>query len=43
MPLAVYIALESNLDVAVALSVILLLASFGLLLALRGIPFPARR
>ncbi len=42
MPLAVYIALESNLDVAVALSVILLLISFGLLLALRSIPFPAR-
>jgi molybdate transport system permease protein len=43
MPLAVYIALESNLDVAVALSVILLLVSFGLLLALRSIPFTARR
>ncbi len=36
MPLAVYIALESDLDAAVALSVILLLVSFGLLLALRS-------
>jgi len=43
MPLAVYIALESNLDVAVALSVLLLLVSFGLLLALRSVPFAARR
>jgi len=43
MPLAVYIALESNLDVAVALSVILLLVSFGLLLALRSVPFTARK
>jgi molybdate transport system permease protein len=43
LPLAVYIALESNLDVAVALSVILLLVSFGLLLALRSLPFAARR
>ena len=42
MPLAVYIALESNLDAAVALSVILLLVSFGLLLALRSTPFVPR-
>ncbi len=42
MPLAVYIALESNLDAAVALSVILLLVSFGLLLALRSTPFAPR-
>ncbi len=37
MPLAVYQALESDLDAAVALSVILLLFSFGLLLALRSV------
>jgi molybdate transport system permease protein len=43
MPLAVYIALESDLDVAVALSVILLLVSFGLLLALRSVPFTVRK
>ena len=42
MPLAVYIALESNLDVAVALSVILLLVSFSLLLALRSIRHTVR-
>lgn len=36
MPLAVYQALESDLEAAVALSVILLLFSFGLLLALRS-------
>lgn len=36
MPLAVYVALESDLDAAVALSAILLLASFGLLFALRS-------
>lgn len=36
MPLAVYIALESDLDAAVALSVILLLVSFSLLLALKS-------
>jgi molybdate transport system permease protein len=42
MPLAVYIALESNLNAAVALSVILLLVSFGLLLALRSTPFAPR-
>jgi molybdate transport system permease protein len=37
MPLAVYQALETDLDGAVALSVILLLFSFGLLLALRSV------
>jgi molybdate transport system permease protein len=37
MPLAVYQALESDLDAAVALSVILVLFSFGLLLALRSV------
>jgi molybdate transport system permease protein len=36
MPLAVYQALDSDLDAAVALSVILLLFSFGLLFALRS-------
>lgn len=36
MPLAVYQALEGDLEAAVALSVILLLFSFGLLLALRS-------
>jgi molybdate transport system permease protein len=37
MPLAVYQALDSDLDGAVALSVILLLFSFGLLFALRSV------
>ena len=36
MPLAVYEALQSDLDAAVALSVILLVVSFSLLLALRS-------
>ncbi|TMC61686.1 MAG: molybdate ABC transporter permease subunit [Chloroflexota bacterium] len=35
MPIAVYIAAESDLDTAVALSVVLLAVSFGLLFALR--------
>ena len=38
MPLAVYVALQSDLDTAVLLSVLLLIASFGLLLALRSAP-----
>ena len=38
MPLAVYVALQSDLDTAVLLSVLLLLVSFGLLLALRSAP-----
>ena len=38
MPLAVYVALQSDLDGAVLLSVILLLMSFGLLLGLRSAP-----
>ena len=38
MPLAVYMALQSDLEAAVALSVILLLVSFALLLALRLLP-----
>ena len=38
MPLAVYVALQSDLDGAVALSVLLLLMSFGLLLGLRSAP-----
>jgi molybdate transport system permease protein len=36
MPLAVYIALQTDLEAAIALSVILIALSFGLLLALRG-------
>jgi molybdate transport system permease protein len=43
MPLAVYQALENDLDGAVALSVILLLFSFGLLLALRSVRATWRR
>jgi molybdate transport system permease protein len=43
MPLAVYIAMESDLDAAVTLAVILLLVSLGLLLTLRTLPFAARR
>jgi molybdate transport system permease protein len=38
MPLAVYIALQSDLEASVALSVILLVFSFTLLLALRRVP-----
>jgi molybdate transport system permease protein len=38
MPLAVYVALQSDLDTAVVLSVILLLTSFGLLMGLRSAP-----
>lgn len=38
MPLAVYVALQSDLDGAVALSVLLLIMSFGLLLGLRSAP-----
>jgi len=38
MPLAVYVALQSDLDTAVVLSVLLLLTSFGLLLGLRTAP-----
>src|SRR5205823_5595074 len=38
MPLAVYIALQSDLDAAVVLSVLLLVMSFALLLALRSAP-----
>ena len=36
MPLAVYVALQSDLDAAVVLSVLLLVMSFGLLLGLRA-------
>jgi len=42
MPLAVYIALQTDLEAAVALSVILLVVSFGLLVALRAVPRGAR-
>jgi len=38
MPLAVYVAFESDLDAAVALSVLLLVMAFGLLLGLRAAP-----
>ncbi|MEO5618190.1 MAG: ABC transporter permease [Candidatus Eisenbacteria bacterium] len=38
MPLAVYVALQSDLDTAVLLSVLLLIMSFGLLLGLRAAP-----
>ena len=38
MPLAVYVSLQSDLDTAVVLSVLLLLVSFGLLLGLRSAP-----
>jgi molybdate transport system permease protein len=38
MPLAVYVALQSDLDAAVILSVLLLLMAFGLLLGLRSAP-----
>ncbi len=35
MPLAIYIGLESNLDSALALSMILIVVSFGILAAVR--------
>jgi len=38
MPLAVYVALQSDVDAAVALSVLLLVMAFGLLLGLRAAP-----
>ena len=38
MPLAVYVALQSDLDAAIALSVLLLAMAFGLLLGLRAAP-----
>jgi molybdate transport system permease protein len=38
MPLAVYVALQSDLDAAIVLSVLLLLMAFGLLLGLRSAP-----
>lgn len=38
MPLAVYVALQSDLDAAIVLSVLLLAMSFGLLLGLRAAP-----
>ena len=37
MPLAIYIGLESNLESAIALSVILIVVSFGILLAVRAV------
>ena len=38
MPLAVYIALQSDLDAAIALSVLLLAVSIAVLLAVRLVP-----
>jgi molybdate transport system permease protein len=38
MPLAVYLSLQSDLDAAIVLSVLLLVMSFGLLLGLRAAP-----
>lgn len=38
MPLAVYVALQTDLDAAVVLSVLLLVMAFGLLLGLRSAP-----
>lgn len=44
MPLAVYLSLESDLDSAIALAVLLLAVSFGVLFAVRARPFtPARQ
>jgi molybdate transport system permease protein len=37
MPLAIYIGLESNLDSALALSTVLILVSFGILVAVRAV------
>ena len=37
MPLAIYIGLESNLESAIALSVILIVVSFGILFAVRAV------
>jgi len=41
MPLAVYLALETNADAAIALSLVLLAVSLAVLVALRGRWFPA--
>ena len=41
MPLAVYFALETDLDAAVALAVLLQAVSFGVLLAVRASPLHA--
>ena len=38
MPLAVYVALQSDLDAAIVLAILLLVMSFGLLLGLRAAP-----
>ena len=43
MPLAVYLALQSDLDAAIALSVLLLLVSLTVLLAIRLSPLAPRR
>lgn len=39
MPLAVYVALQTDLDAAIALSVVLVLVSLAILVAVRAIPF----
>ena len=41
MPLAVYIALQSNTEAAIALSLVLLVVSLAVLIALRGRWFPS--
>jgi ABC-type sulfate transport system permease component len=38
MPLGVYIALQSDLDAAIVLAVLLLVMAFGLLMGLRAAP-----
>jgi len=43
MPLAVYVALQTDLEAAVALSVILVIVAFTLLLILRTLPLRPRR
>jgi len=43
MPLAVYVALQTDLEAAVALSVILVIVAFTLLLSLRALPLRPRR
>ena len=39
MPLAVYVALQTDLDAAIALSVLLVLVSLTILVAVRAFPF----
>ena len=42
MPLAVYVALQNNMGGAIALSLVLLLVSLAVLIALRGHWFGSR-